>query len=92
MSLAPVVWVVISEIFPNRIRGAAMSVAVASLWMACFILTYTFPLLNRKFGPAKTFWVYAVICVAGFIFIKFRLPETKGKTLEQIEKEMVKDN
>jgi len=90
MSLAPVVWVVISEIFPNRIRGTAMSVAVASLWLACFILTYTFPLLNQKFGPAKTFWVYAVICICGFIFVKFRLPETKGKTLEQIEKELVK--
>ncbi|MBZ5543635.1 MAG: sugar porter family MFS transporter [Acidobacteriia bacterium] len=86
MSLAPVTWVVISEIFPNRIRGAAMSVAVTSLWIACFILTYTFPLLNAGLGPAKTFWIYAAICVAGFLFIKFRLPETKGKTLEEIER------
>jgi sugar porter (SP) family MFS transporter len=89
MSLAPVTWVVISEIFPNRIRGAAMSVAVTSLWIACFILTYTFPLLKGHLGPAGTFWLYAGICVAGFIFICFRLPETKGKTLEQIEKELV---
>ncbi len=87
-SLAPVTWVVISEIFPNRIRGAAMAVAVTSLWAACFILTYTFPLLNRNLGPAKTFWIYAVICVAGFLFIRIRLPETKGKTLEQIELEL----
>lgn len=86
MSLAPITWVVISEIFPNRIRGAAMSVAVMSLWIASFILTYTFPLLNRGLGSAMTFWVYALICLAGFIFIKFRLPETKGKTLEEIEK------
>ena len=50
MSLAPVTWVVISEIFPNRIRGAAMAVAVASLWIACFLLTYTFPFLNAKLG------------------------------------------
>ncbi len=85
MSLAPVTWVVIAEVFPNRIRGAAMSVAVASLWIACFILTYTFPLLNRELGPAKTFGVYASICVAGFLFIQFRLPETKGRTLEEIE-------
>ena len=89
MSLAPVTWVVISEIFPNRIRGAAMSVAVSALWVACFILTYTFPILNRTLGSAGTFWLYAVICVAGFLFIFLKLPETKGKTLEQIEKEMV---
>lgn len=85
MSLAPVTWVVISEIFPNRIRGAAMSVAVTALWVASFILTYTFPLFNRALGAAKTFWIYAAICVVGFAFIKARLPETKGKTLEQIE-------
>jgi MFS family permease len=84
-----VTWVVISEIFPNRIRGAAMAVAVAALWVACFILTYTFPMLNAKFGPAGMFWLYAGVCIAGFVFIKFKLPETKGKTLEQIERELV---
>lgn len=85
MSLAPVTWVVIAEIFPNRIRGAAMSIAVTALWVASFVLTYTFPLFNHTLGAAKTFWIYAAICVAGFLFIKARLPETKGKTLEQIE-------
>jgi MFS transporter, SP family, xylose:H+ symportor len=85
MSLAPVTWVVISEIFPNRIRGRAVSIAVTALWIASFILTYTFPLMNRGLGPAKTFWIYAGICVAGFIFIQARLPETKGRTLEEIE-------
>jgi sugar porter (SP) family MFS transporter len=89
MSLAPVVWVVISEIFPNRIRGAAMSVCVSSLWIACFVLTFTFPILNKQLGSAGTFWIYAGICVAGFVFIKLFLPETKGKTLEEIEKELV---
>lgn len=89
MSLAPITWVVISEIFPNRIRGAAVAVAVSALWIACFILTYTFPLLNATLGSAGTFWLYALICVGGFIFIFFKLPETKGKTLEQIEKELV---
>lgn len=89
MSLAPVTWVVISEVFPNRIRGAAMAVAVSALWIACFILTYTFPILNSKLGSAKTFWLYAAICVAGFIFIKLKLPETRGKSLEQIERELV---
>ena len=90
MSLAPVTWVVISEIFPNRIRGAAMSIATTSLWAACFILTFTFPSLNQNLGPAGTFWIYAAICVAGFIFIRMKLPETKGKTLEEIEKVLVK--
>ncbi len=89
MSLAPVTWVVISEIFPNRIRGAAMAVAVTALWSACFILTYTFPILNKKLGPAHTFWIYAAICLFGFTYIFYRLPETKGKTLEQIEKEQI---
>ncbi len=89
MSLAPITWVVISEIFPNRIRGAAVAVATTSLWAACFILTYSFPLLNKGLGPAGTFWLYAAICVIGFVFIRARLPETKGKTLEVIEKELV---
>ena len=92
MSLAPVTWVVISEIFPNRIRGAAMSVAVAALWVACFILTYTFPLLNAQLGAAETFWLYAAICVLGFLFIRAKLPETKGKTLEQIERDLCDEN
>ena len=85
VSLAPVTWVVISEIFPNRIRGTATSIAVTALWVASFILTYTFPRLNNALGAAMTFWIYAGICVAGFLFIKARLPETKGKTLEEIE-------
>ena len=89
MSLAPVTWVVISEIFPNRIRGAAMSIAVAALWLACFILTYSFPALNSKLGAAGTFSLYAVICVLGFISIGLTLPETRNKTLEQIERELV---
>jgi sugar porter (SP) family MFS transporter len=88
-SLAPITWVLISEIFPNRIRGAAVSVSTSALWIACFILTYTFPLLNGALGPAKTFWLYALICVAGCVFIFLRVPETKGKTLEEIERELV---
>ncbi len=88
MSLAPVTWVVISEVFPNRVRGAAMAVAVAALWGACFVLTYTFPLLNSALGAHGTFWLYSAICLLGFVFIKLRLPETKGRTLEQLEKEL----
>lgn len=89
MSLAPVTWVVLSEIFPNRIRGAAMAVATVSLWLASFLLTYTFPFLNRMLNASGTFWLYGVICVLGLIFIYYKLPETKGKSLEEIEHEIV---
>ena len=92
MTLAPVTWVVISEIFPTRIRGMAMAVATFSLWTACFILTYTFPLFNNGLGAYGTFWLYGIICVLGFLFIKRHLPETKGKSLEQIEDEFTVDS
>jgi SP family sugar porter-like MFS transporter len=85
MSLAPITWVVISEIFPNRIRGAAMSVAVLSLWISCTALTFTFPLLKQRLGAHGTFWLYGLICIAGFLVILFKLPETKGRSLEEIE-------
>lgn len=88
MTLAPVTWVVIAEIFPNRIRGAAMSVAVLALWLACTVLTFTFPYLNRFLGSHGTFWLYAAICMVGYVFVWQRLPETKDKTLEQIEAEL----
>ena len=88
-SIGPVTWVLMSELFPNRIRGLATSIAVLSLWIANFVLALTFPSLNSNFGPAKTFWVYAGICLAGSVFIIFYVPETKGKTLEQIERELV---
>ncbi len=86
MSLAPVTWVLISEIFPNRVRGLGVAISVSALWIASFILTYTFPLINRRLGPSGTFWLYAVVCIAGFIFVLKRVPETKGRTLEQIER------
>jgi sugar porter (SP) family MFS transporter len=85
MSLAPVTWVLIAELFPNRIRGAAISVAVSSLWIACFVLTYTFPILERLIGTGNTFWTYAFICALGFVFVRRLVPETKGQSLEQIE-------
>jgi sugar porter (SP) family MFS transporter len=88
-TLAPVVWVVLSEIFPNRIRGAAMSVAVFALWTGCFTLTYSFPWLNLWLGAAGTYWLYAGICLFGFFYVRAKLPETKGKTLEMIERELV---
>ena len=90
MSLAPVTWVVLSEIFPNRIRGLAMSVATFSLWIASFLLTFTFPILNGMLGSYGTFWVYSFICLLGFGFIIKKLPETRGKSLEEIEMELTK--
>ena len=86
MTLAPVTWVVLSEIFPNSIRGTAMAIATTALWIACFVLTYTFPILNKLLNASGTFWLYGVICFSGFLFILKRLPETKGKSLEEIEK------
>jgi len=88
MSLAPITWVVLSEIFPNRLRGVAMSVSTLALWIASFVLTFTFPLLNSTLGSYGTFWVYSGICVLGFLFIRNKLPETKGKSLEEIELEL----
>lgn len=90
MTLAPVTWVVLSEIFPNRIRGMAMAVSTFALWTACFILTFTFPLLNKGLGAYGTFWLYGIVCLSGFVFIKMTLPETKGKSLEEIEKKLTK--
>lgn len=89
MTLAPIVWVLISELFPNRIRGAAMSIAVLSLWIACMLLTLTFPYIMNALGAHGAFWTYGGICIFGFIVILSKLPETKGKTLENIERELV---
>jgi SP family sugar porter-like MFS transporter len=88
-TLAPITWVILSEIFPNRIRGGAMSVSVSALWVGCFTLTYAFPHLQQGLGIGGTFWLYSAICAAGFAFILLRLPETKGKTLEDIERQLV---
>jgi sugar porter (SP) family MFS transporter len=88
MTLGPVTWVILSEIFPNKIRGAAMAAGTTALWAACFVLTYTFPLLNKWLHASGTFWLYSVICLSGFLFILMKLPETKGKSLEEIENQL----
>jgi SP family xylose:H+ symportor-like MFS transporter len=84
-SLAPVTWVIISEIFPNDIRGVASSVAIVSLWVAYFILVFTFPILAEYLGTYGPFYLYAAICFLGFLFIRAKVKETKGQTLEQLE-------
>ncbi len=88
VSLAPITWILIAEIFPNQIRGTAVSIAVSALWIACFAVTFTFPLLNSAIGLTGTFWVFAGVCFTGFLFVLRFVPETKGKSLEEIEKEL----
>ena len=88
-SLAPVTWVLISEIFPNRIRGIASSVAIVSLWLAYFILVFTFPILAEALGTYGPFYLYAGICLLGFFFVRAKVRETKGRTLEELEQVMV---
>jgi MFS family permease len=86
MTLAPVTWVVLSEIFPNRIRGAAMAVATFALWTGNALLAYFFPIINSRLNASGSFWMFALICLAGFLYIKARLMETRGRSLEEIEK------
>lgn len=89
MSLGPITWVLLSEIFPNRVRAVAVATGTFALWVASFTLTYTFPFLNTSLGTSGTFWIYTVICAVGFLFFLFKLPETKGKSLEELEKELL---
>ena len=88
LTLAPVTWVLLAEIFPNRVRGLAMSLGTLALWIACFLLTYTFPLLNAGLGAAGSFLLYGVICAAGYLYILRNVPETKGITLEALEEQL----
>jgi sugar porter (SP) family MFS transporter len=90
-SLGPVVWVVLSEIFPTRIRGRAMAVATLALWTANFVVSQTFPMINEQpwliehFHGAFPFWLYAAMCAVTVVFVLKFVPETKGKSLEEIE-------
>lgn len=92
MTLGPVTWVLLAEIFPNRVRAVAMGTCTFALWVGSFTLTYTFPLLNASLGSYGTFWIYAAICAAGLAYFFARVPETKGKSLEQLENELVKED
>lgn len=89
MTLGPVTWVLIAEIFPNKVRAVAVATCTFFLWVGSCTLTFTFPLLNSSLGSYGTFWIYALICGCGFLFFKAKCPETKGKTLEQLETELV---
>ena len=92
MTLGPVTWVLLSEIFPNRVRGVAMATCTFALWTGCCTLTFSFPSLNASLGSSGTFWIYSAICICGFLFFLRRCPETKGKSLEQLEQELTNKN
>jgi sugar porter (SP) family MFS transporter len=95
-SVGPVTWVILSEIFPTRIRGRAMSIATLCLWAANFVVSQTFPMMNEntwlveKFHHAFPFWTYGSLCAVLLLFVFFFVPETKGKSLEEIEKCWIK--
>jgi sugar porter (SP) family MFS transporter len=84
-SFGPVVWVIVSEIFPTRIRGRAMSVATLVLWIFCYIVSQTFPMLIERVGTGNCFLIYSIMSGLSLIFIFFMLPETRGRSLEQIQ-------
>ena len=89
MTLAPVTWTLLAEIFPNRIRGIAMATCTFALWVGCCTLTFSFPSMNAALGSSGSFWIYSAICCCAFVFLWRRCPETKGKSLLQLEKELV---
>ena len=88
MTLGPVTWVLLSEIFPNKVRGIAMAVCTFALWTGCCTLTYSFPIMNAALGSYGSFWIYSAICFAAFAYLRKACPETKGKTFEELEKEL----
>ena len=89
MTLAPVTWTLLAEIFPNRVRGIAMATCTFALWVGCCTLTFSFPSMNAVLGSSGSFWIYSAICMSAFVFLFRNCPETKGKSLEQLEKELV---
>ncbi|MBC7889674.1 MAG: sugar porter family MFS transporter [Ferruginibacter sp.] len=84
-SLGPALWVVATELFPNRLRSKGMSIAIVSLWIACTIVTIAFPVMLEKLSGGTTFLIFAVICLANLLYVWRYVPETKGKTLEELE-------
>ena len=91
MTLGPVTWTLLAEIFPNRVRGTAMATCTFALWVGCCTLTFSFPSMNATLGSSGTFWIYSAICICAFVFLFRSCPETKGKSLEDLEKELVKN-
>lgn len=91
MSWGPVCWVMLSEIFPNSVRSSVMSIAVAAQWVSNFLISWTFPIMDKNetlvntFNHGFSYWIYGILAVVAALFVWKRLPETKGKTLEDME-------
>jgi MFS transporter, SP family, arabinose:H+ symporter len=88
MAMGPLPWIVCSEIFPAKMRGRAMSVATFCIWSGCLIVAQTFPTLLKQIGPRSTFWIYGICSAATFLLVLWLLPETKGRSLEEIERSL----
>lgn len=86
ISLGPLPWIFMSEVFPTRVRGRAMSIATLMLWAANTVVCYSFPVLDKRLGPASIFCIYAALICPVFIFVWKYMPETKGRSLEQLER------
>jgi MFS transporter, sugar porter (SP) family len=89
MTLGPVTWTLLAEIFPHRVRGIAMATCTFALWVGCCTLTFSFPSMNAALGSSGTFWIYSAICICAFVFLFRNCPETKGKSLEELENELI---
>lgn len=89
-SIGPVSWVVISEIFPNKHRSKAMSIAIVALWIACFLVSLTFPVMLNRLGGGASFLVFGCMCLLMLVYVILKVPETKGKSLEELEKILIK--
>jgi len=92
MAMGPLPWIVCSEIFPAKLRGRAMSLATFCIWTGCLMVAQTFPFLLKHIGPAKTFWIYGACSALTFLLVLLLLPETKGRTLEEIETHFICEN
>jgi MFS family permease len=89
-TLGAVTWVYLSEIFPNRIRGLAMSIATLALWLADFVVAGSFPVMTKHLGTPLTLFCYAVLCAIAFVYMLLKVKETKGRSLEEIEHLFIK--
>lgn len=92
MTLGPITWVLLSEIFPASVRGVAMGVCTFALWTGCCTLTFTFPSMNAVLGSSGSFWIYSAICLVTFVYLYRKCPETKGRSLEDLERELADKN
>jgi sugar porter (SP) family MFS transporter len=90
-SMGPIVWTLIAEIYPNRVRGRAISVATAANWLAAFLVAQFFLSLVDAIGESTTFFLFAALCVVSFVFVWYLVPETKGRSLEEIQERWVKN-